>query len=88
MQYPGESVDLKYQWLQTTLQMYRHIPGIWRDRFGKHYDIAPGRRSGELKYEYQIRAIVLRSPIQFSSFSKLAQEIYPFEGLMYTLQGL
>ncbi|KAJ5214583.1 hypothetical protein N7449_001752 [Penicillium cf. viridicatum] len=38
---------------------------IWRDRFGKHYDIVPGRTSMELKIEYQIRALVLRSSIQF-----------------------
>lgn len=38
---------------------------IWRDRFGKHYDIVPGRTSRELKIEYQIRALVLRHPIQF-----------------------
>ncbi|KAJ5704693.1 hypothetical protein N7536_000382 [Penicillium majusculum] len=38
---------------------------IWRDRFGKHYDIVPGRTSRELKIEYQIRALVLRHSIQF-----------------------
>ncbi|CAP85341.1 Pc20g00120 [Penicillium rubens Wisconsin 54-1255] len=50
--------------------------GIWRDRFGKHYDIAPGRRSGELKYEYQIRAIVLRSPIQFKGEEDARQYLW------------
>ncbi|KAJ5426642.1 hypothetical protein N7465_001712 [Penicillium sp. CMV-2018d] len=38
---------------------------IWRDRFGKHYDIPLGRTSRELKIEYEIRALVLRAPIQF-----------------------
>ncbi|CAI7648192.1 unnamed protein product [Penicillium crustosum] len=38
---------------------------IWRDRFGKHYDIVPGKTSRELKIEYEIRALVLRASIQF-----------------------
>lgn len=38
---------------------------IWRDHFGKQYDIPPGRTSKELKIEYQIRGLVLRAPIQF-----------------------
>ncbi|CAG8894673.1 unnamed protein product [Penicillium egyptiacum] len=49
---------------------------IWRDRFGKHYDIAPGRRSRELKIEYQIRAIVLSSLIQFKEEEDARQYLW------------
>ncbi|CAG8193587.1 unnamed protein product [Penicillium nalgiovense] len=49
---------------------------IWRDRFGKHYDIAPGRRSRELKIEYQIRAIVLSSPIHFKEEEDARQYLW------------
>ena len=38
---------------------------IWRERFGAKYDIPKGRICGELKTEYQIRAIVLPQSIEF-----------------------
>ncbi|KAJ5963367.1 uncharacterized protein N7479_003243 [Penicillium vulpinum] len=38
---------------------------IWRYRFSTCYDLVPGKLYRELKIEYQIRAIVLRAPIQF-----------------------
>ena len=38
---------------------------VWRYLFGKHYDIVPGKTSGDLKIEYQIRAIVLGATIKF-----------------------
>jgi hypothetical protein len=34
---------------------------IWRDRFGRLYDVPHARRSQELKTEYMIRAIVLNA---------------------------
>ncbi|KAJ5502042.1 hypothetical protein N7463_004916 [Penicillium fimorum] len=45
--------------------VFEYESAIWRARFVKHYDMAPGRPSRELRFEYQIRAIVLSAPIQF-----------------------
>ncbi|KAJ5810931.1 hypothetical protein N7447_010447 [Penicillium robsamsonii] len=46
-------------------KVFEYESAIWRARFAKHYDLAPGRPSRELMLEYQIRAIVLSAPIQF-----------------------
>ncbi|KAJ5373549.1 hypothetical protein N7517_005555 [Penicillium concentricum] len=46
-------------------KVFEYESAIWRARFAKHYDLAPGRPSRELMFEYQIRAIVLSAPIQF-----------------------
>ncbi|KAJ5150575.1 Major facilitator superfamily domain general substrate transporter [Penicillium coprophilum] len=46
-------------------KVFEYESAIWRDRFAKHYDLAPGKPSRDLMFEYQIRAIVLSAPIQF-----------------------
>ncbi|KAI3081450.1 hypothetical protein CBS147339_2768 [Penicillium roqueforti] len=54
---------------QSCKEMWNKVFGsdssVWRYLFGKHYDIVPGKNSGELKIEYQIRAIVLGATIRF-----------------------
>ncbi|KAJ5790369.1 uncharacterized protein N7518_007380 [Penicillium psychrosexuale] len=54
---------------QSCKEMWNKVFGsdssVWRYLFGKHYDIVPGKTSGELKIEYQIRAIVLGATIKF-----------------------
>ncbi|CAI7641800.1 unnamed protein product [Penicillium glandicola] len=57
-------------------KVFESESAIWRDRFGKHYDTAPGRTSRELKIEYQIRAIVLASPIQFKEEENDRQSLW------------
>ncbi|KAJ5501648.1 Major facilitator superfamily domain general substrate transporter [Penicillium expansum] len=58
-------LNLSLSCKETWSKVFESESAIWRYRFGKHYDIVPGRPSRELKIEYQIRAIVLSSPIQF-----------------------
>lgn len=49
---------------------------IWRARFNDKYDTPQGRKTRELKVEYQIRAMVLQQKIDFEHEDNEQQQVW------------
>lgn len=49
---------------------------IWRTRFGQKYDLPGGRSNWEFQIEYQIRALVIRQPIDFKQEASEHQTLW------------